>query len=520
MSKRRKNKHRQQQDRNVLQFQEPPKQEYNEVASWASDPDYYGFDNELLLNPDWVPGENGYTDVRIYEELLRDGEVRSGLEKRALQVVSESYELQPGSDKARDEKAASSLHYLFGGNFIQAQKEAIEYCLLCGYSVQEALPESVGGVWKLTKWYAKKPWRFHFTPERELRLLTKEAPFYGEPVPTDRPWPVMTWGSSDNPYGRGLGQSMWKPVRLKILLEKLWTLFLDKWAMPSAVFKYRPTGDPAKDKEQQQAGLQAVRHLRNNTGISVTEGDFIELIEAKRTGGSDFEAALEYFNKQIRILIQHQTLTTSNEGIGSDGGFRTHDDVAHTTKQYTALVHATAMVEPVQFLCKWNCAENTTPPVFRWITEKESVQQELANRDKVLVQDIGLKIDPDYFYEKYNIPIPKGGGGFVQKAQQIQPQAVGKQASFASPYSPEQQAIEDHVDELVDSVDLSKNEELILQFVQDYNGDLEDLPEAILEVFPEMDMSSLQFAAEIGSLNGQLHGRRVVQLQKNEVADE
>jgi phage gp29-like protein len=472
-----------------------------EVADWLTDPEYNGAAADALVNPDWIPRENSAADVRIYEALYRDGEVRTGLAKRTASLLSEQFEIVSGGKDQRDLDVAAALKPLFAGNFRMAQKEAIEWALLCGYSVQEVLGGVTGEQWALTNWLAKKPWRFKFMPDRSLRLLTKAAPQNGVAVP-ENVFVTLTWGSTDNNYGRGLGQALWRPVRCKLLIEKLWTLYLDKYSMPGAVGWYSPTGDAKKDKKQEQAILQAGAAIRNSIALALPEGVRLELLESSRSGKAEYLEALEYFDKQIRIIIQSQTLNTDVGSTGSYAAVDGHSAVAWIDKESDALIHAAAMEQAIKILVAQNFAGYEKTPVFRWITEKESVQKELAETyeklNAMLIQG-GQQLDPVFLADKFNV-------------RTVPATAAAPEAQFSAPRTA-QTLLDEHAEKLISAADLSKNTQSFSDIVQKSES-YENALKAVLDYYPEMNMDSLQGALETGLLNGRLLGKTAVQRAK------
>lgn len=471
-----------------------------EVADWLTDPEYNGAAADALVNPDWIPSENGAADVRIYQALYRDGEVRTGLAKRTASLLSEQFEIVPGGEEQQDLDVAAALKALFAGNFRMAQKEAIEWALLCGYSVQEVQGGVVGEQWALTNWLAKKPWRFKFMADRSLRLLTKSAPQNGVAVP-ENTFVTLTWGSTDNPYGRGLGQALWRPVRLKLLIEKLMTLYLDKYSMPGTIGWFTPTGDAKKDKAQQQAILSAGAAIRNSIALALPEGVRMEFLEAKRTGDPGYLTTLDYLNKQIRIIIQSQTLTTDLGATGSFAAVDGHSAVAWIDKESDALIHAAAMQQAIKILVAQNFAGYEKTPVFRWITEKESVQKELAETYQIvngLLLAGGQQLDPVFLADKFNVRTVAA--------------TAAPEAQFAAPRTA-QTLLDEHAGKLISETDLSKNTQSFTDLVQKSES-YENALKAVLDYYPDMDMTGLQGALETGLLNGRLLGKTAVQRAK------
>jgi phage gp29-like protein len=507
-NKRKKNRRKKaQQDFVAQDAQKPPEPYVGEIGIVTSDPDFYPAFGGLLDNPDEVLKQHGARDVRLYRDLFYDDEVKAGIEDRALQVTSEDWEIVPAGDDT--EVAEFVDKAIRSSNFILSANIAIQRMILYGYHVQEVMPVQRDGQWVIDKFFDKNPWRFRFAIDRSLRMLTKSSMLSGVPVP-DYKFQVYTWADTDQMYGDGLGKYLYRYAFARKNIHNFWTYFLDKFSQPSIIGKYRKTGNEKQDAKVRSNILAAIQAIRQQTGVVLNEGDFIELLEIKDQRGSSasHKDAAEYFGKCIRKIIQLQTLTTDIGSTGSYAASETHDGGRQKQKENTAVVHEISVNNIVRWLVDVNFWGRKEYPQFRWITEKEEVQKELAETyDKLnnQLRGSGKQIDPDFIAEKFNIKL----------TDYIAPVTQGPTFSEKT-VSPEQQAIDDHVGALVKTVDLSGNEDKIMKFVQGWQGDFTDLPEALLELYPGMDMDSLRDAAEVGALNGQAHGRRVVQLQKEE----
>ena len=116
-----------------------------------------------------------------------------------------------------------------------------------------------------------------------------------------------------------MGQKLWWPVWFKKNGIKFWLVFLEKFGMPTAVGKY-PTGTPP---EQQQALLDAIDAIQNETGIKIPETMAIELLEAARQGKDTYRPFCEYMDRQVSKAVLGQTAST--EGTpGKPGNEQSH----------------------------------------------------------------------------------------------------------------------------------------------------------------------------------------------------
>ena len=239
-----------------------------------------------------------------------------------------------------------------------------------------------------------------------MRLITPSNMIEGEAVP-DRKFIAFSYGSSDNPYGSGLGQKIYWPVWFKKNGVKFWLVFLEKYGMPTAIGKYPPGTPP----DQQDALLDALDAIQNETGIKVPDTMMVELLEASRQGQATYGELCDYMDRQISKAVLGQTLTTE---MGSTGGSyaasQTHNNVRHNITEADAAVLSECLNNSlVRWIVDLNFPGVTDYPKF-WIrTEVEADLKALSERDRVLAKDIGLPITRRYFYETYAIDPPEEG---------------------------------------------------------------------------------------------------------------
>jgi phage gp29-like protein len=252
--------------------------------------------------------------------------------------------------------------------------------------------------------------------DRNLRLLTPQNMIDGEAVP-DRKFICFTYGSSDNPFGEGLGQKLWWPVGFKKHGIKYWLIFLEKFGMPTAHGKYPPGTDPA----DQAKLLDAIDAMQNETGITTPDTMKVDLIEATRAGNATYETICEYMDKQMSKAVLGQTATT--EGTPGKLG---NEDAQQEVRQELKKADADMMSETINtilipWIVDYNVTGVTEYPTIWLRTEKEKDLKPLAERDKILVNDIGVKVPESYFYDTYGIPQPEGDepvvGGALRQAQ-------------------------------------------------------------------------------------------------------
>ncbi|MDF1592600.1 MAG: DUF935 family protein [Desulfobacterales bacterium] len=499
----------------------------DEIATTAKDIDIFAGWLNRLENPDpTLRTEAGGKGLKLYDEVDRDSHAGSVLQTRYLAVVGKEWEVLAADDSDASGKIADAVKsMLLSCNFTQACQELLQ-AILYGFFVSEVMwsvvrrPPSMdrgksgNGQWTTNngqpliipaKIMGKHPRRFMFDMERSLRLLTPQNMIDGEAVP-DRKFIVFTCGSSDNPYGKGLGQKLWWPVWFKKNGIKFWLMFLEKFGMPTVKGKYPPGTPP----DQQQALLDAIDALQNETGIKIPNTMELELMEATRQGRVTYETLAEYMDKQMSKAVLGQTATT--EGTpGKLGG----DEAQGKVRQDILKADADLLCEClnstlVRWIVDYNFPGVTDYPKL-WIrTDAEQDLKALADRDKILVNDIGLPVGRKYFYETYAIPEPEedensvaGGDAPVPSKAAALP-AGAREFAETGDLSPA-----DTLAALGDKTLAEANLDDLMAPIERLLGSVETLEEfrdRLLEVYSDMDASSLgdlmQKALTLADLSG------------------
>lgn len=415
----------------------------DEIATTSKDLDVFAGWLKRLENPDPVlRTQAAGKGLKLYDEVARDAHAGSVLQTRYLAVAGREWEIIPADDSDRSGEIADFVESAVKGcNFTRTVQEMLQ-AVLYGFYPVEVMWTGKAGKWVPAAVVGKHPRRFSFSMDREPRLLTPADMIEGEPLP-DRKFVVFTWGSSDNPYGSGLGQRLWWPVWFKKVGIKWWLVFLEKFGMPTPVGKYPPGTDPT----QQQALLDALDAIQTETGVKIPNSMAIDLLEATRGGNAGYKDMCEYMDRQISKAVLGQTATT--EGTpGKLGNEEAQNDVRQDIIKADAdLLCETLNKTLVRWIVDYNFAGVADYPAL-WIrTDPEADLKPLAERDKILVGDIGLPVGRGYFYRTYNIPEPEADDELVRPAAA----ALQTGGAFAESgrFTPGQQAVEDLIDSVL-----------------------------------------------------------------------
>ena len=489
----------------------------DEIATIAKDIDIFSGWINRLENPDPVlRSEAAGKGLKLYDEVERDAHAGSVLQQRILAVVGKEWEIIPAKTSRKQGRPASTTQeqgiadfvseVLENCNFDQARQETLK-AILYGFYCAEILWKAVENGLKIQKLIAKHPRRFSFTMERELRLLTLQNMIEGEPVP-DRKFIVFTYGDSDNPYGRGLGQRLWWPVWFKKNGVKFWLVFLEKFGMPTVKGKYPPGTDPV----QQQKLMDAIEAIQSDTGIKIPDSMDVEFLEASRAGTVTHEQLCDYMDRQISKAVLGQTLTTEIKGEGSYAASQTHNDVRQEIIEADAdLLDGCLNDTLIRWIVDYNFPGVTAYPKIKTYAGGKPDLTAQSQIDKTLSVDIGLPIARSYFYETYGIPEPAEGEELVNVPPKAQP--FSGLPGAGTPQFAEGVVIQDAADLVTDQTAKSAmqvTDDIYmtpLKRLTDEAKSLDDLRDRILDLWGKMDPASLGVIMARGMMLADMSGR-------------
>lgn len=475
-----------------------PKPIRREIASLGNDPDiFYGWLN-YHENPDPIlRHESEGKGISFYDEVDRDDRAGAVLEARYEAVAGEDFEVVQGGKTKRDKKIAEFVYEnLSAINFPSATKDLMGAILYGYYGLEIIWSQSQGGQVLIDKLIGKHPRRLLFDQDRNPRLRTRANLMDGEPLP-DKKFIILSFGDTENPYGKGLGRRLWWPVWFKKNGIKFWAVFLEKFGAPTAVATY-PQGATDDQKREIQ---QAVELVQTRTGIKIPEGFALSLLEASRSGSGSYEEMVQRMDTAITITVRKQNLTTEVQQ-GSRAASETHDSVEHrTTKMDAKLVEDEYNETLIRWLVDYNFSGVKSYPKLRYITEKEEIQKEEAETYEILSKEIGLNIDPAWLADKMNVKTD----GPARIGSSTSGQGSSEFAEEEDTAVKDQRQIDGLVDRAVAEVDLKDNEEAILSLVSEANS-YEDIYSGLLELYQEISIDVMQDVLQRALLMAQAAG--------------
>jgi phage gp29-like protein len=357
-------------------------------------------------------------DVFRQAELFEEFEekwpaLQADLQTRKLAVAGLSWEIQPASPSAEDQKIAAAVREMLDyiEDFEGALFDALD-AVAKGFSVQEIFWELVGReVWvKRLKWVHQKRFTF-YSPEALLefpRLLTDAQPVAGEEL-TPFKFVYHRHRARSGAAARG---GLSRPLAYVYLFSQLslkdWAIFNDLYSVPMRVGKYKP----GATKPEIDALKQAVFNLGTDAAAVLSDSTVVELLETKNRAGDvpTFKGFIDWAGRMTsKVVLGH---TGSSEATpGRLGG----ENVARQIRQDLLEHDARALQNTLKFQLIWPWVafqfgkEKACPDlIFHCEAQKDLLS--LANTYGDIVQRLGFrKISLQHIHRRFGIPEPLEG---------------------------------------------------------------------------------------------------------------
>jgi phage gp29-like protein len=427
--------------------------------------------------------------LRILET---DDEVAQCLDTRREALIATPWRIEPYPSPAAEflwEQLQAQFEQLVRGAFA---------ALMYGYSVVEVVYAQQGnriGIAHLSE----KPFEW-FEPRPDGSLIYR--PLSGEQQDCDPRKFLLTrrQASYRQPYGESLLSRLYWTVFFKTHGRKKWAQLLERYAEPLLVGKVR----------DQQKFIDDVLSLGIAAGLPIQPDDDITAIHATQAG--EFERFENALSRSIQKLILGQTLTSDVGDSGSYAAAKVHDQVRQDKR------HADIrLVTPtIQRLLDTLCELNGFPRVEFSMADDTGLEEARAQRDALLVEKGIIKLSKEYILDRYDFEeghfeIPEQAAPILPAADQEEEEPEEEPAEMAAStinlskskikFTPQQQAIEDETDRLIERSPQPIPADLILSAIR-AASDEADLAARLALLLDEQDprfaeaMARAQFAAQ------------------------
>ncbi|QIM63700.1 portal protein [Pasteurellaceae bacterium Orientalotternb1] len=466
-----------------------------------------GYITELAQPSDGVLAGRGRGDLSLYEKVLSDEEVKRTFGQRQDALIAKEWKVDAASDSPQDIQAAEFIRQWLNEIGFDRVTKLMHYGIFYGYAVAELIYRQNDEGQYLADIKVRNRRRFRFTPQGELRLLTRDHP-QGIECPAPYFWTFCTGADHDDePYGIGLAHWLYWLSYFKRNGVKFWLIFLEKFGMPTALGRYpKNTSEPDQEKL-----LEALYAIQSDSGIIVPTDMPVELLSATRSGTADYKALWDTMNDGIQRVVLGQTTSS-----GGTAGRLGNDDLQEKVLDFIIKADADVICEsfnrgPVAWLTKMNFANANPPRVYRVFDEPEDLTDK-ATRDKIVFETTGYRPTLAQVQESY------GGEWEAASTADGDIQAVTSAPNFANPShhvhddAPAQmtEQLGKRMQPIIDDW-LAKIRELV-----DKSDSLEQVRDELLTLYPDMDLQQYADAMAVALQAANLNGRyQVVEESKD-----
>ena len=466
-----------------------------------------------LLTIDDTVLESKGRDYRVYREVLRDDQCASAFAQRRLAVTSRDWRVDPATESPRDKAAADFLREQLANVEWDRITDKMLFARWYGHAVGECMWGTDGRFITLQDVKVRDRARFLYDDTGGLHLQKLGRI---DPMPARKFWTIATGADTDDsPYGLGLAHYCYWPVFFKRSDIKFWLVFLEKFGMPTA--KGTAPAGRLDDPEFRGKALAALRAISSETAVLVPEGLTVELLEAARSGSSDYAAMCNEMNAALAKIIVGQT--ASSQGTPGRLG---NDDLQgevrmDLVKADADLVSASFKRQVATWLTEWNFPGAGVPSVWRETEQPEDLNKR-AERDSK-IHALGFEPTEDYVTQTY-------GEGWQKKAVQsgLDPRQaidelaqefaeVGAIAALRAGHRTDQQAIAEAANYLAGRYEatLGPRVQQLIDLAEE-TGDYETMQRHLLAMIesapPKAAQQSVQRANTFARLMGRLRSQR------------
>lgn len=371
----------------------PPKT--GECGVCAGEDLYKDFMELGQANYNTVGGSSEDLVQKVEEMKNADPDFFGLLQTRTLSILSLERVIVGEGPEADFVREVFSRFENFHGTFFE-----ILSAVSLGYSVTELVWEEENGKYIIDKLLVRYQEKFMFTETGELRIKDPDST---EGIPTHpKKFAVMTFqGKYGNRYGNGLAKRVYWYWYFKKYGLKFWNIFTEKFANPWVV----ATGVNSADDAEQIDNF--MEDLATMTGVRVSEGVVLELLQAKQSGVDTFEKLIDYLNRAIAVAILGQASSITS---GQKGGSYASDKVREAITRGDILGSDILMCEnffndqPIKWLVDANFNTGNYPKLR--IIQKEDVDKKLmAEVVEILSRTFSnLDIPKKWGKELFSIP--------------------------------------------------------------------------------------------------------------------
>ncbi len=210
----------------------------------------------------------------------------------------------------------------------------------------------------------------------------------------------------DNPWGRGIGHTIYWTWYFKKTVTKFWMKFMEKFSNPWLV-------GSTEGAVQQSHLLNILKAAANSPVIALPPDCDVKFEKVDGQAYQTFQNFIEYCDKVMAIAILGQDLTSQSPGAGGSGSYalakvhsEVRDDIRESDLDYlNDVINYGTQYSPglIEMILKLNYTSGVVPRVkFRlyWETETDKLQQ--GQLISMMIQS-GMKFSPQKVAEELEL---------------------------------------------------------------------------------------------------------------------
>lgn len=466
----------------------------------------------------------------------RDLHYRCEIGKRRLAVTRLEATVEAASDDPKDEELADQVRELTRRDGFRFLCADLMDALGKGYSVCEILWDRAGQwwpdryLWRDPRWFV-----FDRLGRQELRLLDEANSTDGLALAPYKFVAHVPRLKTGIPIRQGIARVAAWAWMCKNFAVKDWMAFAETYGMPLRLGKY---GAGASSEDIAVLKL-AVANLGSDAAAVIPDSMMVEFVESTKGGGSGghelYQKLADWLDKQVSRGILGQTATTEGTAgkLGNeDAQAEVREDIRDDDAWQLAATLNRDLVQPFIDL-NWG-PQQRYPQLQLRAQDQDDLTLLVSALEKLV--PLGLKVEQSVIRDKFGLPEPEDDAEILGvPAPAVAPAAFEREAvepssqkpaAAARPeeeaqelnsfkrnsseqqgrFTPEQQALEDLADRAMAGVDLSANEARIVSAVQ-AAATWEEAIEALLALWPELDMDTLTEMVERATVAAEMFGR-------------
>jgi phage gp29-like protein len=358
----------------------------------------------------------------IFAATEEDPHVYSVLSKRRRRVLSRALEIYPFNDSDQAHRAADLVsECIFGGDRADGIRNLsdglwdLSDAIGRGFALSQIVWAYTDGLWRpteLKRWPQKeciigdRRSRFDATDPDEVRILTDEAPTYGEALAPGQWILHIQKARSDALHKAALLRVVVFWQLSKRFTARDWLIFSERYGHPLRLGKYAP----GSDTTERNAIRKAVSELGKSAWAIIPEGNSIEFVELKGTGTGSlpYPELVKICNAEISKAILGGTLTTEAGDRGARSLGQVHEDseVELATDDGRRLCD-TLRRDLFSPIVRFNLGRNIPVPYCEFTQEDNQDLLALAQAHQIVIKGIGIEASEEQLREIYQLQPPK-----------------------------------------------------------------------------------------------------------------